>query len=123
MSASKAEILEAVKLLASQSEGGLEKKPNVEEIKAIVEGDLTAADRDAAWAEFEAKSDDESEGKPEGKPEDAAPSDAVVTNNFSSALSIKGITIAPGQSAEVPDFDSENAVMKKWLIAEVISVT
>lgn len=118
MSASKAAILEAVELLASQAEGGLEKKPSVKDLEALVGGNVTAADRDEAWEMFvaEGSSDDHEAPEVEG------PVDAEVVNNYTSPLAINGVTIPVGGSAVVPKFNAENPLLKRWLEKKVISV-
>lgn len=50
------------------------------------------------------------------------PAVPVVTNNHTGTLCINGVNIGAGESAEVPGFNPDHGVMKKWIEAEVISV-
>ena len=84
----------------------LTKKPNVADVEVFTGFDITAAERDEAWDVFTS----------------GAESGAVVTNNYSSDISLFGVTIKRGQSAEVPDFNAEHSVMKCWIEQKVITV-
>ena len=85
----------------------LTKKPTVADVEVFTGFDITAAERNEAWEVFTSG---------------GAESGAVVTNNYSSDISLFGVTIKRGQSAEVPDFDAEHSVMKCWIEQKVITV-
>lgn len=112
MTVSKADILVALgQLVSALPEGEAIKKPSVKDVEAIVEGDVSAAERDEAWADFQAL-DNASDGN--GVP--------IVTNNYKSDLAIAGVVIAPNESKAVPKFNADNSVMKRWIKQDVIRV-
>jgi len=121
-------VLEAIAQLVEKEPG---KKPNVKLIEEIVGFDISADDRDAAYAEFEAaekeaadkKAADEkaaadkaaADEKAKAEKEAAEAGEAPrVTNNYRGALSVCGTTIPAGETMPVPKFDAEHAVMKIW---------
>lgn len=112
MAVSKADILAALgQLVSALPEGEAIKKPSVKDVEAIVEGDVSAAERDEAWAEFQAL---------DNTPEDNEI--PIVTNNYKSAIAIAGVVIAPNESKAVPKFNADNSVMKRWIKEDVIRV-
>ena len=110
------QVLAAFDLLAEDAGGSLDDKPNVSEVKA--QGvDVTAEERDEAWAAYQARDSATAEL------DVANVAGEMVKNNTTNTLEIRGVKIGPGESAEVPGFDSGSAVMRSWLKAKVIEVS
>lgn len=97
-----------------------DKKPNVSDVEGLVGFSLTGKQRDQFWSErlnadrVAVVSASEPVEKPSG--------DAVVKNNCNTSLTINGVTIAPGRSASVPEFNQAKSVLKAWIAANIISV-
>lgn len=109
---------------------GLLKKPNVSDVEAIAGENITAADRDEAWAKFQDPDFDPEllDAEVEGavgsgaetiiRPEMSNP--PVVKNGYQSPIEIRGVVIPVGESREVPGLDPEHKVIKRWMEQEVI---
>lgn len=130
-------LVEAIRTIAG--DGELDKKPNVADLKERVDFDFGAEERDEAWEAFTAEQ--ESDGDADDADDTAGDSDDVepdedgdaveravaarrrttaVTNESGSPLAIRGVVIAPGETADVPGFVKDHHVMKAWMKAGVI---
>ena len=130
-----ADILAAFAMIAEQS-GELVKKPNVTDVEAEIGSDITAAERDEAWAVYTAPDDDESDDSVNGESDDVAIAGddttstieeneaTVVTNvNIMPSVCINNVTIGKGQSLIVPKFDPDKPVLAMWIDGGFISIT
>jgi len=121
------QAIDAIAELHEAQPEGEKKKPNVAEVEALVGFDLDAAARDEAWEAYQSGKEEEADEEgdsPSGAPPPTASVETTrVTNRYRGALSINGVRIGPGESGDVPRFDRENAVMRAWLEAEVISLS
>ena len=109
-----AEIIEAITHIAEDADGGIDKKPNVADVEAVLGFDITATERDVAWAEFNLVGT---------KPADDNPSTVNVTNKHFEALNVAGVVIPVGGSADVSRFELENSMSAQgWLDAGVIAI-
>ena len=120
--AKNADILAAMAQLEEDS-GELTKKPNVDAIASLVGEPVSAQERDAAWSEFLAgKAGDDTAGDADQAPTDTAGDGQMLNNHMRNAMVVGTITIPPGGSAEVEDFDPEKPVYRAWLEAGLISL-
>jgi len=110
-------IVAAIEELADG--GALDKKPNVKEIEEIIGLDITAAERDAAWEQFNAGSDEPAADEPSANDDSGHP---VVTNTGQYALIVCRVRIEPGESKPAKDLDADKPVIKAWIAAGLISV-
>ena len=119
MAVSKADIFDALSVLAESSKG-LNKKPNVSTLEELLGEDITAKERDDAWKEFLAS-------KPVEEPESVEVAEVAeveakhVTNNYKSAINVCGVTIEVGQTKIIHKFKA-NKVIEKWISEDVITV-
>jgi len=131
-SAKLAQAVEAIGSLAEDAGGSLPKKPNVADVEALTGFDMTAPDRDEAWAAYQAAQEgavaaeadegDTDAPKPAATPDKPAGTTRV-TNRYTGPISpVPGVTIAPGQTAEVRGFDPEHGVIALWIDKGVLEV-
>lgn len=109
------QIIEAIETLAESAHDGiLTRKPSIKDIESLVDFDIEAKERDSAWKQW---------CLDHGKNMNTEKtSEVLVTNNYSSALSVFCVLIEKGETESVPYFNAEHSVIAKWIKEGVISV-
>jgi len=130
---SQEDIIAAIAQL-DEDAGGLDKKPHVKAIESLLGEDISADDRDQAWAALkDAQPDAENteavtEKKPAAKAEakvalNTGDEDApIITNNMKPSFALFGVSIKSGESAPVPKFDADKPFIALCIEKELISV-
>jgi len=102
-------IIKAVLELSSQNG---DKKPHVSDVEAFLGYQITAAQRNAAWAAIRAKDSNEPLLKK-----------TAVKNCSTTALAVSGVVIPAGKSVDIEDFNADHdPFVAAWIKARLLVV-